>query len=96
MTNASDKKQQIMREKAKARKLRQSQWWKNEIAKGICHYCAKKFKPEELTMDHVIPVSKGGKSTKGNIVPSCKECNNKKMYKTPVDIVIEILKEEKK
>jgi 5-methylcytosine-specific restriction protein A len=47
-------------------------------------------------MDHVIPVSKGGKSTKGNIVPSCKECNNKKMYKTPVDIVIEILKEEKK
>ena len=85
-----------MREKAKARKLRQSQWWKNEIAKGICHYCAKKFKPEELTMDHVIPVSKGGKSTKGNIVPSCKECNNKKMYKTPVDIVIEILKEEKK
>ena len=96
MTNASDKKQQIMREKAKARKLRQSQWWKNEIAKGICHYCGREFKPEELTMDHVIPVSKGGKSTKGNIVPSCKECNNKKMYKTPVDIVIEILKEEKK
>ena len=96
MTDTSDKKQHILREKAKARKLRKSQWWKNEIAKGICHYCGREFKPGELTMDHVIPVSKGGKSTKGNIVPSCKECNNKKMYKTPVDIVIEILKEEKK
>ena len=89
-------KQNIAREKIKARELRQSQWWKNEIAKGICHYCGKTFKPKELTMDHVVPISRGGKSTKGNIVPCCKECNSKKMYMTPVDMVIKIMNEEKK
>ncbi len=89
-------KQNIAREKVKARELRQSQWWKNEIARGICHYCGEKFKSSELTMDHVVPISRGGKSTKGNIVPCCKECNNKKKYMTPVDMVIKIMNEEKK
>jgi len=96
MTYLDNNKEHVKREKAKARVLRKSQWWKNEIAKGICYYCGKNFKPNELTMDHVIPLSKGGKSTKGNIVPSCKECNNKKMYMTPVDMVIKIMNEEKK
>lgn len=96
MSEISNNKQNIAREKAKARELRQSQWWKNEIARGICHYCGEKFKSSELTMDHVVPISRGGKSTKGNIVPCCKECNNKKKYMTPVDIVIKIMNEEKK
>jgi 5-methylcytosine-specific restriction endonuclease McrA len=89
-------KKAIAKEKAKARDLRQSQWWKNEVAKGLCHYCESKLKPSELTMDHVVPLSRGGKSTKGNIVPCCKDCNNKKKYMTPVDMVIKIMNEEKK
>jgi 5-methylcytosine-specific restriction endonuclease McrA len=89
-------KKTIAKEKAKARDLRQSQWWKNEIAKGLCHYCGSKYLSLELTMDHVVPLSRGGKSTKGNIVPCCKECNNKKKYMTPVDMVIKIMNEEKK
>ena len=89
-------KQHIATERAKARELRKSQWWKNEIARGICHYCGKEFKSKELTMDHKVPISRGGKSTKGNIVPSCKECNNKKTYMTPVDMVLKIMNEEKK
>jgi 5-methylcytosine-specific restriction endonuclease McrA len=36
-------------------------------------------------MDHVVPISRGGKSKKGNIVPACKECNNKKKYLLPVE-----------
>ena len=96
MSEISNNKQNIAREKAKARELRQSQWWKNEIARGICHYCGEKFKSSELTMDHVVPISRGGKSTKGNIVPCCKECNNKKKYLTPVDMVIKIMNEEMK
>lgn len=96
MGEISNNKKHIAREKAKARELRQSQWWKNEIARGICHYCGEKFKSSELTMDHVVPISRGGKSTKGNIVPCCKECNNKKKYMTPVDMVIKIMNEEKK
>jgi len=71
----------ISREKQKARELKASQWWKRKLAKGICHYCGKKFAPKELTMDHIVPVSKGGKTTKGNVVVCCKECNTAKKSK---------------
>lgn len=79
---------QIAREKAKAKELRKSNWWKQKLASGICHYCGKKFKPEELTMDHIVPIVRGGKSTKSNVVPACKECNNKKKYLTPVEFLM--------
>lgn len=46
-----------------------------EAAGGRCHYCHE-FKP--LTMDHVIPVSKGGPHTASNIVPACQPCNSRK------------------
>lgn len=71
---------EIKREKAKARALRNSQWWKRRRSNGICHYCGRKFKPTELTMDHIVPIGRGGKSTKGNVVPACKECNTNKKY----------------
>ena len=79
--------QHTRREKEKARQLRQSQWWKNKIAQGICHYCGGKFAAADLTMDHVLPISRGGKSTRGNIVPCCKQCNSDKKYLTPVEIL---------
>ncbi|MDY0132266.1 MAG: HNH endonuclease [Desulforegulaceae bacterium] len=76
---------EIKREKAKAREIRNSQWWKRRLSKGICYYCSKSFSPDELTMDHVVPLSRGGKSTKGNLVCSCKECNNKKKNLLPME-----------
>ena len=70
-------------EKAKARKLRQSQWWKQKIESGICHYCGGFFASDTLTMDHIVPIARGGKSTRGNLVPACKSCNsNKKSQNT--------------
>jgi 5-methylcytosine-specific restriction protein A len=36
-------------------------------------------------MDHVVPVARGGKSAKGNVVASCKECNNRKKLMTPAE-----------
>jgi 5-methylcytosine-specific restriction enzyme A len=72
--------EEIRRERAKARELRASPWWKQKRAAGICHYCGKKFPASALTMDHIVPIIRGGKSTKGNIVPACKECNNKKKH----------------
>ena len=89
----ADPKQRL-KEKLKAKELRKSQWWKNKISQGICHYCRVKFPPQDLTMDHIVPLSRGGKSTKGNIVPCCKTCNNKKKYLTPVDMILDQLKEE--
>lgn len=75
----------VKREKAKARELRNSQWWKRRRSSGICHYCGRKFKPSELTMDHIVPLGRGGKSTKGNVAPACKECNTKKKYLLPIE-----------
>ena len=78
----------IKREREKARELRNSSWWKNLLSQGICHYCHQRFLPEELTMDHIVPVARGGKSTRGNIVPCCKECNNRKKYLTPAEMIM--------
>jgi len=71
---------QVRRERAKARELRQSPWWKRRIATGRCHYCNKQVPPRELTMDHLVPLIRGGRSTKGNLVPACKDCNNRKKH----------------
>ncbi len=84
----------VAREKAKARELRKTQWWKNEINKGICYYCKKKCPVEELTMDHIVPIARGGKSTRGNVAPCCKTCNVEKKYYTPVDILLKNLKKD--
>ena len=78
----------IKREKEKARKLRQSTWWQSKLDKGECHYCGNKFARKEFTMDHVVPLSRGGSSTKGNTVVCCKECNNKKKSLTPAEILL--------
>jgi len=75
----------LKKEKNKARELRQSQWWKRRCAKGVCGYCNGKIPPGELTMDHIVPISRGGKTTKGNVIPACKECNNKKKQLLPVE-----------
>lgn len=77
----------IKKERRKARDMRHSQWWKRQIAKGVCHYCRRPFKAKELTMDHLFPIIRGGKSTKGNVVPCCKECNNNKKDMLPMEWV---------
>ncbi len=75
----------IRREKEKARQLRSSPWWKNRRSSGVCYYCGGHFPPRELTMDHLVPIARGGRSTKGNVVPCCKECNTKKNTMLPVE-----------
>lgn len=77
--------EEIKKEKQKARELKKKQWWHTMISKGECYYCRKKVPPQELTMDHIVPLVRGGKSTKGNIVAACKECNNKKKYLLPIE-----------
>ncbi|MBF0517541.1 MAG: HNH endonuclease [Nitrospirae bacterium] len=71
------------REKHKARLLRKTQWWKAKCAPGICYYCNSVIAPSELTMDHIIPVSRGGMSVKSNIAPACKACNDRKKHTLP-------------
>ena len=75
----------LKRERRKARELRESQWWKRRLAKGRCYYCNRKTPPKELTMDHIVPIARGGKSTRGNVVPCCKSCNNTKKQLLPME-----------
>lgn len=77
----------IRRERQKARELRQTQWWKRRLARGICHYCGKPTSPKELTMDHIVPVARGGRTSKGNVVAACKPCNNNKRQLLPMEWV---------
>ena len=79
------------RERARARELRATDWWRAKLDKGVCHYCGKKVGRENLTMDHVIPVARGGKSTRANCVPCCKDCNNEKKYFTPAEKILDKL-----
>lgn len=75
----------IKREKEKARSLRKTRWWQLKISKGRCYYCGANVPPGELTMDHIVPIARGGRSTKSNVVPACKDCNSKKKYWLPLE-----------
>ncbi len=48
-----------------------------------CQYCAESFPTPELTFDHVVPVSQGGRKDWENIVTCCVTCNRKKGGRTP-------------
>jgi len=68
----------LRREKARARALRQTAWWRRRIASGLCHYCRRAVGAKALTLDHVVPLVRGGRSIRANMVPACKDCNTKK------------------
>jgi 5-methylcytosine-specific restriction endonuclease McrA len=82
-TNITD--EELKKEKAKARAIRKTQWWKRKCSKGECYYCGNSVRPGALTMDHLVPLIRGGKSSRGNVVPACKSCNNKKKHLLPIE-----------
>ncbi len=82
----------IKLERDKAKKLRKSSWWKAQIEKGLCHFCQEAVGAANITMDHLVPLARGGKSTRGNIVPACHACNKKKQLNTPVESLLDQLK----
>ena len=84
---------QQKKEKAKARELRQSQWWRQELGKGKCYHCGEHFTSAELTMDHLLPIARGGVSNKRNCVPACKACNTRKGNKTRAELALAELKD---
>ena len=60
--------------------------WSEIVAEhgSCCAYCGAKFTASlPITVDHVIPLSKGGQHTAGNVVPSCKPCNSRKKDRLP-------------
>ncbi len=51
-----------------------------------CQYCGHVFQTEDLTFDHVVPRSKGGRTTWGNVVTACAPCNLRKGHRLPKDV----------
>lgn len=56
-----------------------------------CQYCGQEFTRPELTVDHIIPRSKGGRSTWLNIVTACRPCNWAKADRTPEEAKMKLL-----
>jgi hypothetical protein len=59
--------------------------------KNICLYCGISFSWEDLSRDHVQPISKGGRDIWTNVVTSCRRCNNRKADRNPEDAKMELL-----
>jgi 5-methylcytosine-specific restriction endonuclease McrA len=64
--------------------------------KYICQYCGGKFLQKDLTLDHVIPRSKGGKTSWENVVSCCGTCNHKKGNKLPEEFHLKLKSVPKK
>lgn len=59
--------------------------------KNICLYCGGQFGVSELSRDHVLPLSRGGKDTWTNVVTSCRRCNNRKADRAPEQANMQLL-----
>ena len=86
MAFISSGEEHIKTQRYKAKNLKQTRWWQNKLREGKCYYCSKKFKPEELSMEHLVPLSRGGMSLKNNIVLACKKCNFRKKHTTILEL----------
>lgn len=60
-----------------------------------CQYCWKKFHPGDLTLDHVMPESRGGRASWENLVACCQKCNRTKADRTPEEAGMTLLHKPK-
>ena len=67
---------------------RKNIYWRD---KYTCQYCAGQSKHNELSLDHVIPKSRGGNRGWLNLVACCHRCNQKKGDKTPIEASMELI-----
>lgn len=58
----------------------------------VCQYCGKKCMGKDLTLDHILPESRGGPFAWDNLVTCCRDCNRKKDDRTPEEAGMTLLK----
>ncbi|OHB74011.1 MAG: HNH endonuclease [Planctomycetes bacterium RBG_16_41_13] len=68
---------------------------KNILARdeNRCQYCGRKFQASQLSIDHVIPKSRNGKSSWANVVTACNPCNTKKGGRSPQEAGMRLIKQ---
>ena len=57
-----------------------------------CMYCGRSFAGQELTVDHVIPRSQGGRNSWENMVAACGRCNHRKADRTPEEAGMQLIR----
>jgi len=58
-----------------------------------CQYCGRKFSSSELSLDHVVPISRGGKSSWENVVCACLPCNVRKGNKLLCECHMQLIRQ---
>jgi len=61
-----------------------------------CQYCGVSPPRKHLTVDHVLPRSRGGKTTWENVVTACEKCNGRKGSRTPAEANMHLLTEPRR
>ena len=56
-----------------------------------CQYCGKRFSTNELSLDHIVPRSRGGETSWTNIVCCCVACNVHKGGRTPIEAHMKLI-----
>jgi 5-methylcytosine-specific restriction endonuclease McrA len=66
---------------------------KNILARdgNRCMYCGQKFQPDVLTLDHVVPKSRGGRGSWENLVACCQRDNHRKGDRTPEEAGMKLI-----
>ena len=80
----------LRRERLRAQKLKDSSWWQQQLSRGVCYYCGKRYVEGDLTMDHRVPLARGGVSSRSNIVCCCKSCNTQKGVRTAAEFALDM------
>ena len=61
--------------------------------RNTCQYCGEVLPSSELTLDHVVPRSRGGASTWENLVACCHPCNRQKGNQFPTEADMKLMRE---
>ena len=83
-------KNYIQKRRVSMSPTRKNIYWRD---KYTCQYCSGEFKYKQLSLDHVMPKSRGGERGWMNLVTCCLKCNQKKGNKTPSEASMRLIRE---
>lgn len=59
--------------------------------RGLCMYCAKPVSYDEMQVEHVVPLSRGGRTAWKNVVCACHRCNHRKADRLPEEASMKLV-----
>ena len=59
----------------------------HDLQNGVCHYCKMRIEMDQWSIDHRVPLSRGGTNARRNKIGACKTCNNQKGSLTELEFI---------